>query len=79
MSGKIEAKSELPDSVEIPTKVLPMLQQLLSQKNIADMQFKTYAQGCFDSMGLDGDWNLDTNTWTFVHITKPKPQPEGGE
>ena len=66
------------NEIKVPDKVLPKLQQLLSQKNLAEMQFNIYVQGCFDALGLDGNWDLNTNTWTFVRLTKPESQPEGG-
>ena len=60
--------SEELNSLELPPKVLSRLQALLAQKNIADAQFNAYMQGVFDSMGLDGDWNLDTNTWKVTRM-----------
>lgn len=59
------------EQVKFPEKALPKAQQLLQQKAMADMQFQAYVQGVFDALGLEGDWNLDVNTWTISPIEKP--------
>ena len=58
--------------IKFPGKAKVKAQQLLQQKQIAEMQFGTYVQGVFDSLGIDGDWNLDVNTWMIAPIQKPE-------
>ncbi|KKN52947.1 hypothetical protein LCGC14_0607480 [marine sediment metagenome] len=64
MKTKVEGKSEL-ESIKVPDKASVKMQQLLSAKLATEAQFSTYTQGCFDALGLEGDWDLDTDTWTF--------------
>jgi len=48
---------------------------LMSQAQMAQVIFQTYIQGVMDAQHIDGNYNLDTNTWTLV----PFDEPEGGE
>jgi len=57
--------------VEIPPSVLSKarLKQLAAQA--AQQDFATYLQGCLDTLGLKGDWELDLEHGRFV------PRKEG--
>lgn len=48
--------------------------QLLLQVNIARMELDRYIEGLQDALGLEGVWNLNTNTGEFTEIA-----PEGDE
>jgi len=61
-------------SIKFPEKALVKAQQLLQQKAIAEMQFESYVHGVFDALNLDGEWNLDVNTWVICE--KPKEAKE---
>ena len=73
MSKQLE-KQDLSDKkpIKFPEKALPTARELLNAKNIAEMQFKTYVQGVFDSLGLNGDWNLDTTSWVINPLPSVK-------
>lgn len=62
--------------VKFPPQALLKAQQLFQQKAIADMQFQIYVQGVFDSLGLDGNWNLDTNTWIISQLSEKPKEPD---
>ena len=38
---------------------------LLSESVQSQQRLQFYIQGCKDTMKLDGDWNLNTQTWEF--------------
>lgn len=47
-----------------------------AQTRMAAMQtaqaiLQSYVMGCRDALGLEGEWNLDTATWTFSKM-EPK-------
>ena len=62
----------LPKCIKLPDKAKEKAQLFLTQAIEADKMFKTYIQACSDCLGLEGDWNLDTNTWTFSKMKEKK-------
>uniref|UniRef100_A0A6M3XKM5 Uncharacterized protein n=1 Tax=viral metagenome TaxID=1070528 RepID=A0A6M3XKM5_9ZZZZ len=44
---------------------------------LAQKEFQTFMAGMMAGLGLDGDWNLNTDTWTFEPIEKPKEKAIG--
>ena len=56
--------------MEMPEKMKQTAQKLLAEAFNADARFRMYVQGCMDGLGLEGDWNLDTNAWTFTEMPK---------
>lgn len=61
-------------SVALPEKAREGLKLLIAQKQLAEVQFQSYVKGCFDSLNLDGDWDLDIATMTF----NPRPPKTEG-
>ena len=59
---------------KLSDKARERAQQLLLQAAEADRMFKIYIQACSDSLDLEGDWNLDTNTWSFDKMPEEKKQ-----
>ena len=49
-------------------------QALLSNALQAQGNFQMYIQGCKDTLELEGDWNLNTQTWEFEPMKK-KDEP----
>jgi len=56
--------------VKIPERAKATLTILLQQKMLADLKFEAYIKGCFESMDLDGDWDLNTSEGTFTRQEK---------
>ena len=63
-------------SVVMPDEARAKAQILATTKTMADIQLQSFLEGCMAGLGLEGDWNLDTNTWTFTQMPE-KPQEEG--
>lgn len=59
--------------VELPKKAREGLKIILSQKQLVEIQFQSYVKGCFDSLNLDGDWDLDAEKMAF-NPRPPKPE-----
>lgn len=57
------------EAIDMPVKAKDGLKQLLVQKQLVDAQFQSYVKGCFDTLNLDGDYDLDINQLVF----KPRP------
>ena len=63
--------------IRVPDKVREGVQILLAQKTLSESNLGIYIQGYIDSLGLEGDWNLDTTKWTVTKIPKvPKENAE---
>ena len=58
--------------VEVPEKARAKMLVLWSQKQIADLRLESFVQGCFETLQLEGDWDLDTQTWVFNLRPTPK-------
>lgn len=56
--------------IKIPDKVKEQVQGLLIQKATIESSLRMYVQGYIDSLGLRGDWNLDTAKWTLSLMPK---------
>ncbi|KKK99702.1 hypothetical protein LCGC14_2630090 [marine sediment metagenome] len=56
--------------IKIPDKVRGQIQNLLTQKATLESNIIMYAQGYTDSLGLEGDWNIDTNKWVLTKMPK---------
>lgn len=63
------------EPIKLSRVIQEKAQSLMNQAQAAQVIFQTYIQGVMDAQGLDGNYNLDTNTWTLV----PFDEPEGGE
>ncbi len=59
-------------SVKMPDEAKIKAQTLATAKSIADIRLQSFLEGCMSGLGLKGDWNLDTNTWTFTQMPKPQ-------
>jgi len=67
-----EANKQLPETVKKQAQVL------LQTARQAQDTFAMYMHGCKDSMGLEGKWNLNINTWEFEPIVdKPEAEEAG--
>lgn len=65
--------------IPIPAPAKRRLQVLLDNANSAQVQFRQYAEGVKDGLGLDGEYSLDTSVWEFkpmVESEEPKPLEE---
>ncbi len=52
-------------------------QRAVAQEKFAVVQrtqrdFQVYMEGLMAGLGLDGNWRLNINTWTFEKTKKPK-------
>ena len=47
---------------------------LMAAKSLADTRLQAFLEGCMSGLGLNGDWNLDTRTLTFLKMPKPKKE-----
>lgn len=65
--------------VVIPAQAKQRLQALLNNVNATQALFREYASGVKDTLGLDGEYSLDTSIWEFKPIVKEgeeKPKEE---
>ena len=57
-------------------KLSPQMRNTAQLKKLvaeaAQRDFQSYLQGCIDALGLTGNYNLDTNQWTFVLLPDEK-------
>jgi len=64
-------------SVKMPNSAKTKAQAWAMAKTLADTRLQSFLEGCMEGLGLEGDWDLDTNTWTFTQIpNKPKEKVE---
>ena len=56
----------LPDSIVIPekakVKAIELRQLVIQAQNL----FQIYVEACYNCLNLEGDWDLDANTWAFT-------------
>ena len=62
-------------AIALPTGAKETAQNLLSAARQSQSQFRVYIEGCKDTLGLEGDWNLNTQTWEFEPV-KPEKKEE---
>lgn len=62
-------------SVKMSDNMRVKAEALATAKSLADLQLRAFLEGCMAGLDLQGDWNLDTSTWTFIQMPK-KPQEE---
>jgi len=72
VTARKKRKQPLPPSAKETARVL------LSASTQAKTKFQTYIQGCHDALDLEGDWNLNTQTWEFEPVEQT-PKSSGGE
>mgnify|MGYP001578875846 CR=1 FL=1 len=60
---------------KMPKDAVSKAQQLLVNKTIADIALQKYLEGVKDGMGLEGDWNLDSNQWVFTPMKEIPNEP----
>ncbi len=46
---------------------------------LAQQDLETYLQGCMDGLGLNGEHQLDMQTWVFTPVKKEEPPQEKKE
>mgnify|MGYP001598736762 CR=1 FL=1 len=56
--------------VQLPQSAKEKAIALFNQTRVAQLQFQSFLDGCKEGLGLEGNWNLDTNTWTFILVEK---------
>ena len=56
--------------VVLPDEAIAQVKGLMANKAMADMSLYKFLEGCKAGLGLNGDWNLDTRTWTFIKMPK---------
>ena len=56
--------------IKLPNEAIAQAQGLMMTKNLADMALQKFLEGCKSGLGLNGNWNLDTKTWTFIKMPK---------
>ena len=56
--------------VKLPNEAITQAQGLMMGKNLADVSLQKFLEGCKSGLGINGDWNLDTRTWTFIKMPK---------
>ena len=59
------------DEIQVPEKIKVALSNLLAQRQNLESQISLYGQGIMDGMGLEGNWNLDTQKWVLTKILAP--------
>lgn len=60
------------ETVPMTPAMIAKAQMKLLLAQTAQKEFLAYIEGCMTGMGLDGDYNLDTQKWVFV----PRPKSE---
>ena len=60
------------ETVKVSAKVQEQAKSLLLAAQTANDRFRTYLEGCKDGLGLEGDWNLNTQTWEFTKVEGDK-------
>lgn len=68
-------KSEIKE-VKLPKTVQPRLEGYIAQVEIAKGNLGRYLQGICDSLGLEGQWDLDAKR---MMATKVEEKPSGEE
>lgn len=58
--------------VKLPDEAIRQAQRLLADRNLIDISLQKFLEGCKIGLGLNGNWNLDTKTWTFTKLKKEK-------
>ena len=58
--------------VPMPVSMAAKAQNMINSKSLMEAQIQGFFEGCMEGLGLEGDWNLDTKTWVFKQVPKPK-------
>ncbi len=56
--------------IKLPNEAIVQVQSLLMSKNQADIALQKFLEGCKAGLGISGNYNLDTKTWTFIQMPK---------
>lgn len=59
-------------NVALPDNAKDKARDLFLVSIQAQERLQMYIQGCKDTLGLGGDWNLSTQTWMFEPMPKGK-------
>jgi len=57
-------------NVKMSESMKAKAQSLMAESAMASTRLQMYIGGCKDGLGLEGDWNIDTQTWEFSPVPK---------
>ena len=64
------------EEIQLPEKIKVALGNLLAQRQNLENQIGLYCQGIIDGMGLEGNWNLDTDKWVLTKVSEAETPKE---
>lgn len=70
MTKKPEAKK--PEPIKLNDRAIAKLSNLMQGINTLQGQMRAHIEGYKDGRELEGDWDLNTQTWTMTKREPPK-------
>jgi len=51
-------------AIKLSAEVIAGIKERMLKAQIAQTELQHYLNGCLQGMGLKGDWDINTDTWT---------------
>ena len=58
--------------MKIPKDMIEGIQGKLMAVQMTQRELSSYVEGCLQGLGLKGEWNLNTVTWSFEKAKEMK-------